>query len=139
MVQYTERLRQSLRSDPELFRRVYRFCFPMSRMQGQRNVQFEIAKDQWAMFFGPGSGNFAANTATTPWLTYWIEYLEGRGKKPISKDLWNQFEVFVPTAKGDESLGWWDPAGAWPGVIDEFVPFVLAKRASLNSTEMETE
>lgn len=136
MKEHAKKLRQSLRTDPAFFRRVYMFCFPISRMQGQRNMQFEIAKDQWAMFFSPESGGFAANTATTPWLTYWVEFLEGRGKKPVSKDLWNQFEVFIRAAHQDESLGWWNPADAWPGTIDEFVPFVRAKRAG---AQMETE
>ena len=136
MKKHVQDLRKSIQNDPDVFRRVYRFCFPLSRMQGQRNIQFEIATEQWRLFFNPASGGVAANTANTPWLDYWVEFLERRGSKPVNKDLWEQFEVFMRKAHEDESFGWWDADGAWPGAIDDFVAFVQAKRAG---TEMDIE
>ncbi|KAJ5083519.1 Scaffold-type E3 ligase [Penicillium angulare] len=136
MKAYVKTLRQNIPAKPDTFRRVYRYCFLLSRMQGQRNVQFEIAAEQWRMFFSPESGGVAGNTSTTPWLDWWIEFLEERGKKPINKDLWEQFEVFMRKSHEDESFGWWNPDAAWPGAVDEFVAYVLAKR---DGGKMEVE
>lgn len=88
------------------------------------------------MFFSAESGGFSANTDTTPWLDWWIEFLEERGKKPINKDLWEQFEVFLRKAQDDETFGWWEEDGAWPGAIDDFVNWVKAKR---DGNKMEIE
>lgn len=88
------------------------------------------------MFFSAETGGIPANTNTTPWLDWWIQFLEERGKKPINKDLWEQFEVFLRKAQEDESFGWYDSDGAWPGAIDDFVTWVQAKRDG-NNMEVE--
>ncbi|KAJ5894720.1 hypothetical protein N7495_006411 [Penicillium taxi] len=138
MIKHVEYLRKKIPADKNVFRAVYRYCFLLSRMQGQRNVQYEIAVEQWRMLFNAESGGVAANTATTPWLDWWIEFCEQNGKKPISKDLWEQLEVFLNKAHEDETLGWWSTDGAWPGAIDEFAAFVKEKK-SANSEAMEVE
>ena len=136
MKAHVKQLRKDIPNDLDIFRRVYRYCFLLSRMQGQRNVQFDIAVEQWGMFFSPKSGGVPANTDTTPWLDWWIEFLEGRGKKPVNKDLWEQFEVFLRKAHEDEQFGWWSPDGAWPGALDDFVAYVQRKR---NGSQMDIE
>lgn len=35
----------------------------------------------------------------------------------------------------DESLNWWDPEGAWPGVLDEFVVWVRNKREQMKTDD----
>ncbi|KAJ5690659.1 DUF298 domain protein [Penicillium macrosclerotiorum] len=135
MRSYIKTLRTRIPSDPELFRRVYRYSFPLLRMQGQRNLQFEIASDQWQLFFTADRGGASWNTDSTPWLDWWLEFLEGRGKKPVNKDLWEQTEVFMRKTREDEQFGWWSADGAWPGALDDFVAFVQAKRGN----EMEVE
>lgn len=137
MSDHVKYLRTHIPSDPELFRRVYRFAFPLSRMQGQRNLNFEIAVDQWRLFFTADHGGVMWNTPTTPWLDWWIEFLEGRGKKPVNKDLWEQVEVFMRKTREDEEFGWWSEDGAWPGALDDFVGFVKEKRGK--GSEMEIE
>ncbi|CAG7935262.1 unnamed protein product [Penicillium salamii] len=137
MTEEANKIRERIPKDPELFRRVYRYTFLLSRMQGQRNLQFEIAADQWNLFFTTDHGGVAWNTATTPWLDWWIEFLEGRGKKPVNKDLWEQVEVFMRKSLEDEDMGWWSPDGAWPGALDDFVAFVQAKRGK--DSEMDVE
>ncbi|KAL1987399.1 hypothetical protein VTN96DRAFT_4115 [Rasamsonia emersonii] len=124
MISYAAELRTRITSQPDVFRRVYRYAFPLCRLQGQRNLTFEIASEQWQLFFTETNGGIAWNTPTTPWLDWWLEFLEGRGKKPVNKDLWEQTEVFMRKTKEDENFGWWSPDGAWPGTLDDFVGFV---------------
>jgi len=137
MKEYITYLRGHIPSDADHFRRVYRFAFPLSRMQGQRNLQYEIAADQWKLFFTPDHGGVSWNTARTPWLNWWLEFLEARGKKPVNKDLWEQVEVFMRKTHEDEELGWWSPDGAWPGALDEFAEYVKERRSK--GSEMEIE
>lgn len=46
----------------------------------------------------------------------------------MNRDMWDQTGVFVARCLADESMGWWNEDGAWPGVLDEFVGFVRGKR-----------
>ncbi|KAL1961174.1 hypothetical protein VTO42DRAFT_3119 [Malbranchea cinnamomea] len=134
---YAAQLRTRLRSESDLFRRVYRYTFPISRMQGQRNLALEIAIEQWRLFFTPDNGGISWNTETTPWLDWWIEFMESKWKRPINKDLWEQTEVLMRKTHEDESMSWWNPEGAWPGAIDDFVAFVQEKRGKANSMDVE--
>ena len=137
MTAHAQALRANIPTDPSLFRRVYRYTFPLCRLQGQRNLQFEIAAEQWHLFFTPDNGGTTWNTPTTPWLDWWIGFLEERGKRPVNKDLWEQVEVFMRKTKDDEGFGWWSADGAWPGALDDFVGWVQAKRGK--GADMEVE
>ncbi|KAJ0419851.1 Cullin binding-domain-containing protein [Aspergillus carlsbadensis] len=135
MSAHAANLRARIPTDPELFRRIYRFTFPLCLVQGQRNLQFEIAVEQWNLFFTPPKGGVAWNTHTTPWLDWWVEFLEGRGKRPVNKDLWQQVEVFMRKSREDEDFGWWSEDGAWPGALDDFVAWVREKRGGAMEVE----
>lgn len=124
MIAHAATLRKRIPTHPESFRKVYRFAFPLCRMQGQRNLTFEIASEQWQLFFTSGNGGVEWNTATTPWLDWYIEFLESRKTRVVNKDLWEQTEVFLRKSLEDESFGWWSPDGAWPGALDDFVAYV---------------
>lgn len=137
MTQHVQHLRSNLPKDAGLFRRVYRFTFLLSRMSGQRNLQFEIASEQWNLLFTADRGGVPWNTTTTPWLDWWIEFLEGRGKKPVNKDLWEQTEVFMRKTLEDENFEWWSPDGAWPGALDDFVGYVKEKRGQGSVMDVE--
>ncbi|RMJ23537.1 hypothetical protein PHISP_05601 [Aspergillus sp. HF37] len=128
MTEVAQDLRARTPTDPQTFRRVYRYAFALCRLAGQRNLQFEIAADQWRLFFTPHNGGAQWNTATTPWLDWWIEFLDERGKRPVNKDLWEQVEVFMRRTREDEGFGWWSPDGAWPGALDDFVGWVQGRR-----------
>ncbi|OJJ44883.1 hypothetical protein ASPZODRAFT_134288 [Penicilliopsis zonata CBS 506.65] len=139
MVSHAESLRLRIPAEPEVFRRVYRFAFPLCRMQGQRNLQFDIAAEQWQLFFTPENGGVQWNTPTTPWLDWWITYLDEKGKRPVNKDLWEQVEVFLRKTRADESFSWWSPDGAWPGALDEFVSWVQDRRGKPGTEAMDVE
>lgn len=137
MIKHAKSLREKIPKDPDTFRRIYRSTFLLSREQGQRNLKFDIAVDLWGLFFNTENGGVAWNTESTPWLDWWIEFLKKRGEKPVNKDLWEQVEVFMQKSLEDEEMGWWDPEGAWPGALDDFVAWVREKRG--NGSEMDVE
>lgn len=124
MTSHAASLRSRISSHPETFRKVYRYAFPLCRMQGQRNLTFEIASEQWQLFYTSDNGGIDWNTPTTPWLDWYLEFLEARGKRPVNKDLWEQTEVFMRKTREDENFGWWSADGAWPGTLDDFVEYV---------------
>ncbi|MCJ1304023.1 Scaffold-type E3 ligase [Hypocenomyce scalaris] len=118
--------RRQLSTSPDFFKRVYKHTFLIARTSGQKSVQLDTAIEYWRLLFT--SPNISWSTQSTPWLEWWIEYLEARWKKSVNKDMWDQTGIFVAKSLQDESLSWWSEDGAWPGVLDEFVGFVVEKR-----------
>ena len=111
---------------PDFFKRVYKQTFLIARLPGQKILPLETALEYWRLLFtGP---SLSWSTANTPWLTYWLDYLETRWKKSVSRDMWDQTGVFAMKSLDDESMSWWSEDGAWPGVLDEFVVYVREKR-----------
>ncbi|KAI9860745.1 MAG: Scaffold-type E3 ligase [Trichoglossum hirsutum] len=129
-------LRKSIQTDQSLFKRVYRNTFLLARNPGQKAVALDTAIDYWNLFFRNGSG-LNWNTASTPWLDWYIEYVQERWKKTVNRDMWNMTLEFVLKSTEDETLSWWEEAGAWPGVLDEFVHFVNEKREKAGKMEVE--
>lgn len=113
---------------PDFFKRVYKQTFLIARIPGQKVVSLDMALEYWRLLFMAPSLSW--NTASTPWLTLWLEYLEAQWKKSISKDMWDQTGVFAMKSLEDESMSWWSEDGAWPGVLDEFVFYVRGKRGN---------
>ena len=130
-------LRHSLATDHSLFKRVYKHTFLLARNPGQKAVQLDAAIEYWRLLLQ--SPSLSWNTSTTPWLTWWIEYLEAKWKKSVNRDMWDQTGEFVMKSLADESMSWWSEDGAWPGVLDEFVAFVEAKRGQGGNDAMEVE
>ncbi|KAK3166727.1 hypothetical protein OEA41_009852 [Lepraria neglecta] len=126
--------RRSLSQTPDFFKRVYRSTFLLARLPGQKVLPLDTAIEYWRLLFTAPSLSWT--TPSTPWLAWWIEYLEGNWKKSISKDMWDQTVIFVQKSLVDESMNWWNEDGAWPGVLDEFVMYVRQKRGGVE-TEMD--
>lgn len=122
---------------PDFFKRVYKQTFLIARLPGQKIVPLDTSFEYWRLLFTAPSLSW--NTANTPWLTYWLEYLETRWKKSVSKDMWDQTGVFALKSLEDESMGWWSEDGAWPGVLDEFVFYVRERRGGTVVGEVESE
>ncbi|KAF6238344.1 hypothetical protein HO173_003624 [Letharia columbiana] len=118
--------RRSLATTPDFFKRIYKQTFLIARLPGQKIVPLETALEYWRLLLTAPSLSW--NTASTPWLTLWLEYLEAQWKKSVSKDMWDQTGVFAMKSLEDESMSWWSEDGAWPGVLDEFVFYVREKR-----------
>ncbi|KAK2745383.1 Scaffold-type E3 ligase [Myotisia sp. PD_48] len=126
---FANTLRHRLTTDSQLFRQVYRYTFLLCRMPGQRNVNLDIATEQWRLFFSTERGGVSWETKNVPWLEWWIEFAETKHTRPINKDLWEQLEVLMRKTLEDETMSWWSSDAAWPGAIDEFIGFVKEKQA----------
>jgi len=103
-------LRREL-SDPIKFKAIYLFVFNFSREAGSRNLPLENAVQLWRLLLGD----------RFPIVEVWIRFLESRDKKyDISKDTWDMLHDFLEGYER-EGLASYDPYGAWPVLIDEFV------------------
>ncbi len=57
-----------------------------------------------------------------PFLEDWVKFLDSKPesqKKDITRDTWDMLLEFHQTTNGD--LSKYDPMGAWPVLIDEFM------------------
>lgn len=105
---------------------IYKHSFILARPEGQKAVPLDMAIVFWRLLFNPPSLQWS--TASTPWLEWWVEFLESRWKKSVNKDMWDQTFAFAEKTLEDESLSWWSEDSAWPGVIDEFVEYVQKEK-----------
>ena len=105
-----------------LLKRVYQNTFFIARTPGQKSIVLEVATEYWRVLFSAPSVDWSS--PTSPWLEWWLEFLNERFKKSINRDIWDQTFALFEKSMEDESLSWWDENGAWPSVIDDFVTFV---------------
>jgi len=118
------------------FKQIYKHTFVVARAQGQKGVALEAATEFWRLLFNEPS--LVWLTETTPWLDWYIEFVQERYKKSVNKDMWDQTLNFAEKTLQDESLEWWSEDSAWPGVIDEFVEYVQKeKRGGADVMELE--
>ncbi|KAI9698774.1 MAG: Scaffold-type E3 ligase [Candelina mexicana] len=122
------KLCSNLPYDEEIFKRVYNHTFLIARNPGQKAILLDTAVEYWRLLFTSPSVTW--NTATTPWLDYYIEFLDTKWKKGVNKDMWTMTLSFYNKTKEDEYFGWWSEDGAWPSVLDDFVRFVQEKRGN---------
>lgn len=103
-------LRQEL-NEPVKFKEIYNFVYGFSKELGLRSLPLENAVQLWRLLF---SQRF-------PIIEQWIGFLETREKKyDISKDTWEMLLDFLEIYERS-GLSGYDPSGAWPVLIDEFV------------------
>ena len=142
------RFRSQLRTDPTLFRTVYRHAFVLGKGGegvGARAVPLDTAVEFWRLLFDPTKGWHWKSADGTEWLEPWLAFLTEKWKKSVGRDLWDQTLAFARKTVEDGSLGWWSEEAAWPSVVDEFVEHVKAERkagrlpgtADPNSMEVE--
>lgn len=97
--------------NPDGFRKVYNYAFLFGRQTGQRSLALEAAIELWRLLLSNRSSL----------LEQWIQFLQERHNKTISRDTWNLFLDFNNQVNMD--LQNYDPEGAWPILIDEFVEY----------------
>ena len=116
-----EKLKQklsSLRSEMQeetRFKEVYEYSFGFAKEANQKSLPLETACAMWHVLMGD----------RWPLLDAWCEFLEKEHNKPITHDTWSQALEFSRLIGPD--LEGYDPAGAWPYLIDEFVEAQQAK------------
>ena len=110
----------------DMFRDLYRFTygFGLDVEDGQRTLPTPVAVDLWLLVF---------SNRTPLFLQEWIDFLQEKQVKGISRDTWNMFLYLYETVKPDFSN--YDESEAWPSLFDEFV----AKRSENEQTENDTD
>ena len=109
-------LRKEL-EDERGFKEVYEFSFGFAKEPDQKSLPLEIACAMWKVLL---TGKWAL-------VDEWCEFLEKDHGKPITHDTWSQALEFSRQIGPD--LEGYDPAGAWPYLIDEFVEHKMASAA----------
>ncbi|MFS7970820.1 putative defective-in-cullin neddylation protein [Helianthus anomalus] len=101
--------RLNLMVDSQEFSRFYSFVFFICRENGQRSITVSRAIIAWKLVL---SGRFRL-------LNQWCSFVENNQRHNISEDTWSQVLAFSRCVH--ENLEGYDPEGAWPVLIDEFV------------------
>ncbi|XP_076935071.1 defective in cullin neddylation protein AAR3-like [Bidens hawaiensis] len=101
--------RLDLMADSCEFSRFYNFIFFISRENGQRSIAVSRAIMAWKLVL---SGRFRL-------LNQWCNFVEKNQRHNISEDTWRQVLAFSRCVH--ENLEGYDPEGAWPVLVDEFV------------------
>ena len=108
----------ALRKDitvPQNFQSFYYFCFDWLREAPQAKIiPNETACVMWPILF---------TKTQFPLLDEWVTFMSDVYKKPVNKDLWQQTLAFAGTNIKD-----YDPDGAFPLAMDEFVGWMKQKQ-----------
>ena len=110
-------LRPELDSGPEKFAAFYHFIFFVAREEGHRNLRADAATRAWA--FALANGRFCL-------LERFCAFVQSRDlPRGVSEDTWCQVLDFANAARAyatpDAVVAAYDPRGAWPVLVDEFV------------------
>ncbi|KAL3813384.1 hypothetical protein ACJIZ3_014652 [Penstemon smallii] len=107
-----------LMSDFSAFSRFYDFVFFICRENGQKNITVSRAVTGWRLVL---AGRFRL-------LNHWCSFVEENQRHNISEDTWRQVLAFSRCVH--ENLEGYDPEGAWPVLIDDFVEHMYRIRGS---------
>ncbi|XP_042503733.1 defective in cullin neddylation protein AAR3-like isoform X1 [Macadamia integrifolia] len=102
-------LRLNFMVDSCEFTRFYDFVFFVCRENAQKNITVSHAIAAWKLVL---DGRFRL-------LKQWCEFVEKNQRHNISEDTWQQVLAFSRCVH--EDLEGYDPKGAWPVLIDDFV------------------
>jgi DCN1-like protein 1/2 len=112
-------IQSQLDTNPRDFKEFYKWIFDLVKEEGERKtIDAQVAIDMWNLVF----------LKQFPLLPKWVTFIQEKGTKTVSRDVWLQLFDFAKDVKPD--LSNFDPDGAWPGIIDEFVTFVRAAAAT---------
>ncbi|GAB2287841.1 hypothetical protein Dimus_022196 [Dionaea muscipula] len=99
----------NLMGDFTEFSNFYDFVFFICRENGQKRITVSRAVTAWRLVL---AGRFRL-------LNNWCDFVEKNQRHNISEDTWRQVLSFSRCVH--EDLEGYDPAGAWPVLIDDFV------------------
>ncbi|RAR07218.1 DNA polymerase alpha 70 kDa subunit [Stemphylium lycopersici] len=133
---YIQDLKRRLPENKEVFTRVYKYTFPIARAAGQKAVALEDAVLYWELLFASPLSAVKWSSESTPWLSWWTEFVTSEWKKSVNKDMWNETLKFAQLTLDDEALGFWNEEASWPSVIDEFVEWVKREKREDTKEEM---
>lgn len=116
---YKLMLRIGSMADFSEFSRFYDFVFFICRENGQKNITVRRAVMAWRLVL---AGRFRL-------LDQWCNFIEENQRHNISEDTWRQVLAFSRCVH--ENLEGYDPEGAWPVLIDDFVEHMYRIRGSV--------
>ena len=103
--------------DPAVFKRVFEYAFDFAKEPNHKSLPPETAT---AMFKVLLDGRW-------PLVDEWCAFLEKHEIKAVTRDTWTQTLEF--SRQIGEDMRGYDPAGAWPYLIDEFVEHKLEQKS----------
>ena len=110
----------------------------LAKPPGQRAIPLDMAEVYWELLFTSPLSAVRWTTPSSPWIKWWIEFLNAEWKRPVNKDVWNQTLKFAQLTLNDGSISFWNEEASWPSVIDDFVGWVKKqKRGESNAEEMD--
>ncbi|KAF2743187.1 DUF298-domain-containing protein [Sporormia fimetaria CBS 119925] len=137
---HIQNLKQTLPSQPDTFSKIYTYTFQLAITGQQRAIPLEAAVAYWELLFTSPLSALKWSTPSSPFITWWIEFLNTVWKRSINKDIWGQTLKFAKLTLQDERLGFWSEESSWPSVIDEFVEWVKKeKRGEVAEQEASEE
>lgn len=101
--------------DSSHFALFYGFVFFMCRERGQKSLSVSTAVKAWQLSL---TGRFKV-------LDQWCAFVQKHQRHAISEDTWRQLLEFSQNVHGD--LTNYDPEGAWPVLVDDFVDSMCRK------------
>ncbi|ORY63472.1 Cullin binding-domain-containing protein [Pseudomassariella vexata] len=134
---YIQTLVSSLRSNPEAFRKAYRYTFVVGKEADQRALSKENAILYWEMLFKPPGRPWVGKKTGINFLPEWTAFLNEKWTRSVNKDMWNQTLEFARKSMDDESFHFWSEDDSWPGVIDEFVEWYRSKHAGSMAMDVD--
>lgn len=111
--------------DPDSFRDYYSFCFGFAKEPGfgVRTLPTMVAKQMWELTLQDRFQH----------LELWNSFLDEKGIKAVTKDVWDMLLTFSNDVADDMSD--YDEDGAWPVLIDDFVEWYREKNGLPGSAE----
>ncbi|XAR51725.1 hypothetical protein NMG60_11006438 [Bertholletia excelsa] len=106
------------------FSRFYDFVFFICRENGQKNITVSRAVTCWRLIL---AGRFRL-------LNQWCDFVEKNQRHNISEDTWRQVLAFSRCVH--ENLEGYDPEGAWPVLIDDFVEHMYRTLGSSDNSNL---
>jgi hypothetical protein len=136
---YIKNLKHEMPSNKELFTRVYKYTFTIAKTASQKAVPLDVAVVYWELLFSSPLSAVKWTSDSTPWLTWWCEFLNNSWKKSVNKDMWNETLKFAQLTLSDETLSFWNEESSWPSVIDDFVEWVKKEKRGETQGEVMDE